>query len=107
MTADLAQQQLRIPDDSRPLLIGRPTSAVVSTRLGPFAEPVTCTGTVWGERYDCVPAYCRRLIQPGDHYLLLVETNGDGEPSGRTFPYCAPCAVHDAAAWDVQEAVPS
>lgn len=102
MTADQLLTQQRPPDGTRPLELGRHV---------PFLEPTvateqrTCFVADHARRYETpVHPDCRQVIRPGEHYLLHLQRDDSDNPTGRSWAYCAPCAVREAAWWDVREA---
>lgn len=97
---DLAMKldEHRIPDGTRPLIIttGRPSRSLIPAYLDPVnAVERNCWSVLFAQVVPefTEPASCRRRIVAGDHYLRWVEFDVAGQPTGRTFAYCAPCAV--------------
>lgn len=112
MSDDLVLDEHRpAADATRPLQVGKPLIADqrfrgLSAELFEHGEPREC----WSVRYvrylqsidapSPLPPHCRRLIQPGDHYILWTEHDRDSRPTGRSEAYCASCAI---AEWEHAE----
>ncbi|MBV9291076.1 MAG: hypothetical protein JO222_01405 [Frankiales bacterium] len=104
---DMLLEDHRLADGTRPLVIGRSVPFLSIERLHPTADSVACfTVALSAGNNDQPPAHCQRRIQPGRWYLQQLERDGDDVETGRVFAYCAPCAIRDAAAWDVREVRP-
>lgn len=100
MTAPLLTDHL--PDASRPLQVGRPVP-FLEARIA--TEQLECSLARFAQtnRVPIDPT-CRRTIEPGEHFLAHLSRDVDTlEPTGRTWSYCAPCAVRECHWWDVRE----
>lgn len=93
----LLQDQQRTPDGTRPLIVGRPVD---------FLEPALLEDPLSRLCFYVDSPGCRQHIQPGEHYLLHHDRDGADVRTGRTWSYCAPCAIREGHWWDVREATP-
>lgn len=109
MTDQLLQsEEHRRADGTRPLELGRPARTIAPAYVDPqVGRELECYVVRQSAIHDRpVPARCRVRIVAGDHYLERVGQDGAGNPLDYTIAYCAPCAIHEWAAWGVRECTP-
>lgn len=91
----------RIPDGTRPLLIGKYSPGLAAVEA---PRPVTCYMTRHTSAFaDSPPPGCRQVIDVGEHCLRHCQVPERIPPTGVTW-YCAPCAIREWHWWNVTEA---
>lgn len=105
--SDLLQvEEHRVADGTRPLEVGKSRPALQPSLLELNARTVTCFSVTFAAATGTEPhPSCRRVVQPGEHYLLFIEHDAAGNPLPQhTHTYCASCAVRECHWWQVSEA---
>lgn len=99
---DMITQLHRLPDGTRPLVVGRHSSSLWCSQA---EQRLACHMVAQSATYRAeLPRRCQRVIQPGLFYLVHQPTSlATGKLLGR-LSYCAPCAVAEWRHWHVSEA---